>query len=132
MRRLLPILLIVLAAICGCKDKSITTQEGTHEASWKRFSTMKDWLAYLESEYCIHSSNLSGCMDGYDPQADDPEKFPVIMAIYDEVAGGMESDELPEQKEFCEKFWGQMKERLKEKGIDWKTPCEMNPDMKFE
>jgi len=93
---------------------------------------MKEWLAYLESEYGIYASNLPQCMDCYDPQSDDPEKFHVIMGVYDEVAKEMEGDAELEQGEFCKQFWAEMKARLREKGIDWKTPPEMNPDMKFE
>lgn len=32
----------------------------------------------------------------------------------------------------CYRFWQRKKELLKEHGIDWKTPKEMNPDMKFD
>ncbi len=131
MKKLLLILLIT-GSVCGCREDFSPTQQDAQEASWERFSTMKDWLAYLESEYGVYASKLPQCIDCYDPQADDPEKFHVIMGVYDAVAEDMEIDAASEQSEFCKQFWAKMKVRLREKGIDWKTPPEMNPGMNIE
>jgi len=32
----------------------------------------------------------------------------------------------------CHIYWKKQKERLKEYGIDWKTPAEMNPHTRFD
>lgn len=132
MKKILLILLITGSIVCGCREDSNPTQQDVQDASWKRFSTMKEWLANLESEYGIYASNLPQCVACYDPQADDPEKFHVIMGVHDEVAKEMEGNAELDHGEFCKQFWAEMKARLGEKGIDWKPPPEMNPDMKFE
>ena len=32
----------------------------------------------------------------------------------------------------CHRYWWRKKELLREKGIDWKSPAEMNPDIRFD
>ena len=32
----------------------------------------------------------------------------------------------------CHRFWHRKKELLKERGIDWKSPAELNPDIRFD
>lgn len=32
----------------------------------------------------------------------------------------------------CHRYWARKKEMLKAKGIEWKTPGEMNPDIRFD
>lgn len=35
-------------------------------------------------------------------------------------------------KGICHRYWHRKKELLKSYGIDWKSPSEMNPDVKFD
>ena len=32
----------------------------------------------------------------------------------------------------CHRYWWRKKELLKQNGIDWKSPSEMNPDIRFD
>ena len=32
----------------------------------------------------------------------------------------------------CHRYWARKKELLKKQGIEWKTPSELNPDVKFD
>lgn len=32
----------------------------------------------------------------------------------------------------CYKYWARKKELLRKKGIEWKTPAEMNPNIRFD
>lgn len=32
----------------------------------------------------------------------------------------------------CHRYWARKKELLKQRGIDWKSPSEMNPDIIFD
>ena len=59
----------------------------------------------------------------------------------EEYAKAMEKINLVLEKEFpkdqwymgtCHRYWCRQKELLKEAGIDWHTPAEMNPNAKFD
>ncbi len=66
-----------------------------------------------------------------DPLESDP-RLKQIFAMADAVA----EQELAGTRRslgFCHLFWSTKKRILKEKyGVDWKTPAEMNPDVRFD
>ncbi|MBV9848486.1 MAG: hypothetical protein JO250_02245 [Armatimonadetes bacterium] len=63
-----------------------------------------------------------------DPQENNPELLPIILAAAVEARRVLEQQEhLLCQGSFCHVMWRTQKQILKERhGIDWKSPSEMN------
>ncbi|NMA83893.1 MAG: hypothetical protein GX962_08525 [Epulopiscium sp.] len=45
---------------------------------------------------------------------------------------GKELDEMGMRMGSCHIYWARKKKLLKSVGIDWKSPSEMNPDIRFD
>ncbi len=68
-----------------------------------------------------------------DPQERDPRLRPVIDAAAQEAEVSLREDGWTIGMGYCHVLWGCQKRILKEKyGINWKTPAEMNPDVRFD
>ena len=66
-----------------------------------------------------------------DPIESDPE-FAAILAEA-EAAAERELEAEPKGMGFCHTFWKTMKRILKEEfGVDWRTPAELNPHVRFD
>ncbi|MGB5636858.1 MAG: hypothetical protein WBM44_28925 [Waterburya sp.] len=66
-----------------------------------------------------------------DPIENDPQ-FKEILAQADAEAEKNVKDH-PRSMGFCHLFWSTKKDILRYKyGIDWKSPAEMNPDIRFD
>jgi len=67
----------------------------------------------------------------HDPQEDDPKLGPIIkeacIEANQQVCGGK-----PLQLGQCHEIWARAKQILKEKGIDWKSPADMNPNRFYD
>jgi len=79
---------------------------------------------------------LASLKPKHDPQEDDPLKGPIIQEIARDVrqtireANGLKEGET--KIGLCHKIWAEQKRVLKQKGIDWKSPADMNPSMRFD
>lgn len=66
----------------------------------------------------------------HDPQEDDLSLRNIFKESNKETEERLK--DFPRQIGFCHKFWSEKKKILKKKGIDWKTPAEMNPNVYFD
>jgi len=67
-----------------------------------------------------------------DPKEYDP-KYRSIIAAAETEAEKIVADMGISGMGTCHAIWGEQKKILKEKhGIDWKSPAEMNPEVKFD
>ncbi|MFC2038983.1 hypothetical protein ACFLUG_04360 [Chloroflexota bacterium] len=70
-------------------------------------------------------------MDNHDPQEDDPSLNRIIKKAEEQADKNLEA--FPRSLGFCHRLWGEKKRILKEEyGIDWRSPQDMNPEMKFD
>lgn len=67
----------------------------------------------------------------HDPIEDDPQFENIISAAERDVEA--ELADVPRLKGFCHIYWYTKKKILKERyGIDWKSPTEIDPKMRFD
>lgn len=66
----------------------------------------------------------------HDPIEDDP-KYRKILAAADKKAE-KETKNSKGRMGHCHAFWGAKQRILAKKGIDWKSPAELNPYCKFD
>ena len=62
----------------------------------------------------------------------DPKYADVIDRVEAEVTAEMKKDGTHGQFGSCHSFWSRKKEKLKERGIVWRSPSELNPDTCFD
>ena len=70
----------------------------------------------------------------HDPQEDDPRLGPIIKEAAEEAKRRVyKRHDLTEHKQgIGHEIWTEQKRILSVKGIDWKTPVEMNPGIVFD
>lgn len=114
------------------RAKSYLEREDVLEASQEYYDNPKRFVEFLcryqeeQSERIIEAYLNQGGPTKYDPIEDYPQYktlFEEIDSILNEEYSGFGS---------CHRIWRKKEATLKEKGISWLSPIDMNPGTKFD
>jgi len=67
-----------------------------------------------------------------DLKDNDPKYQKIIKEVDDEVRAEIKRKALVRKFAFASEFWPRKKEKLKEKGIEWRSPAELNPHQDYD
>jgi len=102
-----------------CRWVSFTVTDG--EIAWNYFMRFKASGAF---KY-LHSSKC-------DARDVDPRYKPIMAEVAKEVEAQMKREGSAGQLGSCHAFWDFKKAKLKAKGIDWRSPSELNPGTNYD
>jgi hypothetical protein len=105
-------------------------------------TVVRKWASYIlvDGDLCwryVVQFNPDGSVDYVDSSVIDAKEVdPKYKAVIEEVdkAVGEEMEKVGSARKIgsCHRYWGLKKEKLREKGIDWRSPSEINPNILYD
>jgi hypothetical protein len=90
-------------------------------------------LAWCHSSLCHPNGKFSQCLsDLCDSKEFDPKYTNIIAQVEKEIGAKMKANGTYKTLGSCYSFWARKKELLKAKGIDWRSPHELNPNTTYD
>jgi hypothetical protein len=114
-------------------NSSSRTPEADESCRWTSFTLVDGQVAW---RYVV-TYKADGALDRideskFDAREVDPSTEVVIHQVEREVAAEMKAKGTSGRPGSIHTFWKLKKDRLKAKGIEWRSPAELNPDENFD
>ena len=100
---------------------------------WTAYSVMDGLIAWGYYLYFNPDDTLDGIEEvKCDARELDPKFAPVLKEVDAQVEAQMKQEKTYGRLGSLHTFWRLRKQRLKERGIDWRSPGELNPHIRYE
>jgi len=115
-------------------SEEFSAADGGGSNRWVRYAVIDKEIATVYSVSFDSSGKLEHCSWGsnVDPKELNPKYEAIFKDVEREVDAKMKADGSAGQFGSCHHYWGLKKNALKARGIDWRSPSELNPDTRYD